>query len=117
MSEKPDIEAIKARLAASTPGKWEWVGMDIETDAEPYSLMVMEVGDDDKPYGLHSTEMKIREEDKIFIIAAPTDMAALIKAYEDLQAEVALLWKERDEAIVQINAMALSMEPKTNTEG
>lgn len=92
MSERPtpaDIAAIEARLAAATPGPWEWDG-----DAEPWQrhrlwapkscAEVIVPGFD----GEGVEAMAASDADAALIANTPTDLAALL-------AEVRGLWEDR----------------------
>jgi len=99
------IDDIKARRGKATGGKWEWVGMCLEAEFEgpPWVITVIDVGDDSKGYGLHSTRMEIRDENADFIANAPADIDWLI-------AKVERLGDELDEA----NALLIRMQRGIN---
>lgn len=64
-------DALEALATKADPGRWEWVGMNIESGA----VTVMEVGDDNKPWGMHSTTMTISAENEAWIVAANPSVA------------------------------------------
>ena len=76
MSDKPDIEGIKARLAAATPGPWALVDF-------PVMFPRVQSIAEDKTSICETWEWA----DAKFIAAAPTDLAALLAENERLQRE------------------------------
>lgn len=88
MSDKPDIDAIKATLAAATPGPWELV------DFPVMFPRVQSIAED---------KSNICETwgwaDAKFIAAAPDNIAALLAEVERLQRERAE-WRDRADALM-----------------
>lgn len=97
-----NLDAIKARLAAATPGPWEWSvrpkrHMLIHRFSERGHLTVLET-EGDSEYAEYPCA---NEADRAFIEHAPSDIAALIAEVERLRAERAAVvaWlREMDEA-------------------
>lgn len=71
------IDEIRARLAAATPGPWNWVGRHLESDA--LTILV-----DDT---LSDFAEAVRPGDAALIAAAPDDIAHLLAEVERLQAD------------------------------
>jgi hypothetical protein len=80
MSDKPDIEGIKARLAAATPGPWALVDF-------PVMFPRVQSIAEDKTSICETWEWA----DARFIAAAPTDIAALLAEVDRLLARIAEL--------------------------
>lgn len=70
-----DIDAIKARLEAATPGPWEMAGGN-----EWVSPIGIEVGP--------CADEGVRQQDAEFIANAPSDIAALIEEVERLRGHI-----------------------------
>ncbi len=84
-----NLDAIKARLAAATPGPWEWSvrpkrHMLIHRFSERGHLTVLET-EGDSEYAEYPCA---NEADRAFIEHAPSDIAALVAEVERLRAEV-----------------------------
>ncbi|PWJ22795.1 hypothetical protein ATK17_3964 [Branchiibius hedensis] len=100
MSDELDLDAVKARLAAATPGPWEWIG-DSFDDAEPFVCTHMTRWDEHGPdlvvaadhgktvlraEGADWSAMSGKHADGDLIANAPTDIAALVAEVERLRA-------------------------------
>ena len=87
-----DLQAIKDRLAAATPGQWHHGILPV---SPPGHIGVRTVDENDHTDAIiarcgHWSEKDFRDQivaDAELIAHAPTDLAALVKAYEELQAE------------------------------
>ena len=82
-----DIEAIKARLAAATPGPWEWSvrpkrHMLIHRFSERGHLTVLETEGESE----HAEYPCANDADRDFIEHAPSDITALVAEVERLRA-------------------------------
>jgi hypothetical protein len=98
-----DLEAIKARIAKTTPGPWEWsIRPKRHMLVSPLSargfLTVLETqGDVEADYPC------AKDADRDLIQHAPTDLAALVAEVERLRAE---LTAERADAVDYLHAEA-----------
>jgi hypothetical protein len=91
MSTTPDLEAIRARLAAATPGPWETHHGCDDTGYPCYFIHGFS-GDAKRDYELHNANVDLLDH-------APTDLAALLTHVEAQEARIAALTQERDEAL------------------
>jgi hypothetical protein len=81
---KSQLEEIKARLEASTPGPWKQDrDFDIVSRKSDGNYKIVCA-----PY---SKDVMMREEDENFIVNAPTDIAALLSHIETLEQVVKVL--------------------------
>ena len=89
MTAREVLDGIKERLAAATPGPWEFDGAEITTvpdyesdNPTPWkAVMDCEVSCGSYCYG-GSVAMSIGDDDRAFIAAAPVDVARLTRAVE-----------------------------------
>ena len=90
-AERPDLEAIKARVAAATEGPWEWDDTTIGqhwSHPEPRAVVVDdEVSCMDYCYGGSSNPIK-SDADGQFIAHAREDIPALVVEVERLRAQL-----------------------------
>lgn len=87
-----DLEAIKARLAAATPGPWsdDWTGrgpLDTHWSCQPdYKEIIRMEGSDS--WGGCNHSLRCDAADASLIAHAPADLAALVAEVEELRATV-----------------------------
>lgn len=86
-----ELKAIEARLAAITPGEWEWYDRKLHTNYEKgqYAvghevLRLENCGDYDAEPSIEG-----READMVFMAAAPSDVRTLVSALHDARAALA----------------------------
>lgn len=106
MTAREVLDGIRGRLAAATPGPWEFVGNDIELPSPRYGVVLetsVECGS--YCYG-GSARQDISEGNREFIAAAPTDVARLVAAVEAVLAVHepmdAAMFSGRHERIVKV---------------
>jgi len=76
------LQPLKDRLAAATPGPWEWIGPNLERCSPGYGdVLEVEVECGSYCYG-GSPRMNISAGNKALLENAPTDQAKLIAAIE-----------------------------------
>lgn len=90
MSDKPDIDAIEARLAAAIPGPWTYI-------KKVGCVYVEEFAKDGE--GGVAEILSYHDADGEFIAHAPADIAALLAEVERLQRERAE-WRDRADALM-----------------
>lgn len=85
-----NLQEIKARLAAITPGKWQATDYDhIEAETDDRFIYICQTSYDDQPDSLrHNVKA-----DTVFIANAPADIDALITRVEELEAENGACWR------------------------
>lgn len=107
MSDPLDIEQIKQRLAAATPGPWDYWSVVADGRVEVYvpnGSMDTEVILEFKDFEDCPDCIRPASADSDLIAHAPTDIAALINEVEKLRATIERLHNERDVACASIQA-------------
>ena len=98
-----DLDPIRARLAAATPGPWEYRPFtEIDPDGA-FDLAHVVADDPDDPAGDQvSVCASIMRPDADLIANAPTDMAALVAEVERLRVAV---WRVREVHSLQVSSV------------
>lgn len=90
------LAPIRARLAAATPGPWEWIGSNLERCSPGYGdVLEVEVECGSYCYG-GSPRMNISAGNKALLENAPTDLARLLAAIEAVESTAKYLDKLAD---------------------
>jgi hypothetical protein len=86
---RPDIEAIRARCEAATPGPWKvqdqdgWYWSVVKADEEDDGWMPDAIFDDGSAAGEYAPRCKPHDRD--FLVSARTDIPALLAYIEELE--------------------------------
>lgn len=92
---RPDLDAIRARCDAATPGPWKvqdhdgWYWVVVKDDDEDDGWMSDAVFDDGSAGAEYAATCK--PHDREFLVAARTDIPALLAYVDELEREIAEL--------------------------